>query len=113
MLFLGIAGLFLIPRGAADPDAAVLVRGQGRRHPVRVYLGSRTLPRFRYDQLMSFAWTFMFPVALINLFITGLLVALTSNNYGRDPLPDLRGDRCGLRHQPGAADAPDLERACR
>ena len=37
-----------------------------------------TLPRFRYDQLMHFAWTFMFPVALINLFITGLLVALTS-----------------------------------
>lgn len=37
-----------------------------------------TLPRFRYDQLMRFAWTFMFPVALINLFITGLLVALTS-----------------------------------
>jgi NADH-quinone oxidoreductase subunit H len=35
-----------------------------------------TLPRFRYDQLMSFAWTFMFPAALINLFITGLLVAL-------------------------------------
>lgn len=35
-----------------------------------------TLPRFRYDQLMSFAWTFMFPAALINLFVTGLLVAL-------------------------------------
>jgi NADH-quinone oxidoreductase subunit H len=36
-----------------------------------------TLPRFRYDQLMSFAWTFMFPVALINLFLTALWVALT------------------------------------
>jgi NADH-quinone oxidoreductase subunit H len=36
-----------------------------------------TLPRFRYDQLMNFAWTFMFPVAIANLFITGLLVALT------------------------------------
>jgi NADH-quinone oxidoreductase subunit H len=35
-----------------------------------------TLPRFRYDQLMHFAWTFLFPVALINLLITGLLVAL-------------------------------------
>jgi NADH-quinone oxidoreductase subunit H len=35
-----------------------------------------TLPRFRYDQLMSFAWTFMFPAALINLFITALMVAL-------------------------------------
>jgi NADH-quinone oxidoreductase subunit H len=37
-----------------------------------------TLPRFRYDQLMRFAWTFMFPVAVANLLITGLMVALTS-----------------------------------
>ena len=37
-----------------------------------------TLPRFRYDQLMSFAWKFLFPVALANLLITGLAVALTS-----------------------------------
>ena len=36
-----------------------------------------TLPRFRYDQLMHFAWTFMFPVAIANLLVTGLLVALT------------------------------------
>jgi NADH-quinone oxidoreductase subunit H len=38
-----------------------------------------TLPRFRYDQLMRFAWTFMFPVAVINLLITGLMVALFPN----------------------------------
>jgi NADH-quinone oxidoreductase subunit H len=37
-----------------------------------------TLPRFRYDQLMRFAWTFMFPVAVANLLVTGLMVALTS-----------------------------------
>lgn len=35
-----------------------------------------TLPRFRYDQLMHFAWTFLFPVALINLLVTAFLVAL-------------------------------------
>jgi NADH-quinone oxidoreductase subunit H len=35
-----------------------------------------TMPRFRYDQLMRFAWSFMFPVAVANLMITGLLVAL-------------------------------------
>ena len=34
-----------------------------------------TLPRFRYDQLMAFAWKFMFPVALLNLLATGLAVA--------------------------------------
>jgi NADH-quinone oxidoreductase subunit H len=35
-----------------------------------------TLPRFRYDQLMRFAWTFLFPFALLNLLITALLVAI-------------------------------------
>ncbi len=35
-----------------------------------------TLPRFRYDQLMRFAWTVLFPVAVVNLFATALLVAL-------------------------------------
>jgi NADH-quinone oxidoreductase subunit H len=35
-----------------------------------------TLPRFRYDQLMSFAWKFLFPAALLNLLVTGFLVAL-------------------------------------
>jgi len=35
-----------------------------------------TLPRFRYDQLMRFAWLFLFPVAMVNLLVTGFLVAL-------------------------------------
>lgn len=34
-----------------------------------------TLPRFRYDQLMRFAWKFMFPVSIVNLFVTAALVA--------------------------------------
>jgi len=34
-----------------------------------------TLPRFRYDQLMRFTWKFLFPVAMLNLLVTGLLVA--------------------------------------
>jgi NADH-quinone oxidoreductase subunit H len=38
-----------------------------------------TLPRFRYDQLMAFAWKFMFPIALVNLLITALAVSLTTN----------------------------------
>jgi NADH-quinone oxidoreductase subunit H len=37
-----------------------------------------TLPRFRYDQLMRFAWTGLFPLAMINLLATGLIVALTT-----------------------------------
>jgi NADH-quinone oxidoreductase subunit H len=35
-----------------------------------------TLPRFRYDQLMKFAWTFVFPMAMLNLLLTALFVAL-------------------------------------
>ena len=34
-----------------------------------------TLPRFRYDQLMAFAWTRLFPVAMVNLLVTAALVA--------------------------------------
>ena len=35
-----------------------------------------TMPRFRYDQLMAFTWKVLFPVAMLNLLVTGLLVAL-------------------------------------
>jgi NADH-quinone oxidoreductase subunit H len=31
-----------------------------------------TLPRFRYDQVLMFAWKFMFPLALANLVVTAL-----------------------------------------
>ncbi len=42
-----------------------------------VYIWIRgTLPRFRYDQLMHFAWTFLFPIALLNLLLTALFVAI-------------------------------------
>jgi NADH-quinone oxidoreductase subunit H len=37
-----------------------------------------TLPRYRYDQLMRLAWTFLFPVAMVNLLLTSLMVALFS-----------------------------------
>jgi len=37
-----------------------------------------TLPRFRYDQLMGFAWKVLFPVALLNLLVTAFVVAWRS-----------------------------------
>jgi len=33
-----------------------------------------SLPRFRYDQLLRFAWKFMLPLALVNLVVTVLVV---------------------------------------
>jgi NADH-quinone oxidoreductase subunit H len=74
--FLGLAGLFLLPavqgwliplfwfcaKTGAILFAFIWIRG--------------TLPRFRYDQLMGFTWKFLFPVAMLNLLVTGLLVAL-------------------------------------
>jgi NADH-quinone oxidoreductase subunit H len=35
-----------------------------------------TLPRFRYDQLMSFGWKFLLPVAILNIIVTSLVFAL-------------------------------------
>jgi len=44
-----------------------------------IYIWVRgTLPRFRYDQLMAFGWKFLLPVAIANLMITALIVAVKS-----------------------------------
>jgi NADH-quinone oxidoreductase subunit H len=36
-----------------------------------------TIPRFRYDQLMRFGWKFLLPLALANILVTSLLVAIS------------------------------------
>jgi NADH-quinone oxidoreductase subunit H len=42
-----------------------------------LYLWVRwTLPRFRYDQLMRLCWKVFLPLALANIFATGIIMAL-------------------------------------
>jgi NADH-quinone oxidoreductase subunit H len=36
-----------------------------------------TFPRLRYDQIMRFGWKFLLPLALANIFVTGLIMVLT------------------------------------
>lgn len=77
LVFLGLALLFLIP--VLQPVLIPLFWfGAKTGFLLFVFIWVRaTLPRFRYDQLMSFAWTMLFPAALVNLLITGLAVALS------------------------------------
>lgn len=35
-----------------------------------------TLPRFRYDRLMAFGWKILFPLALLNVMITAVVITL-------------------------------------
>lgn len=75
-IFFAIALVFLVP--AARPYLVPLFWfGAKTGLLIFVFIWVRgTLPRFRYDQLMRFAWKILFPVAMVNLLVTGLLVAL-------------------------------------
>ena len=75
VIFLGIAAAFLLA-----PVQAIFIPLFWFLAKVGLILFTfiwvrGTLPRFRYDQLMHFAWKVLFPVALVNLLVTGLLVA--------------------------------------
>ncbi len=35
-----------------------------------------TLPRLRVDELMGFAWKFLVPVTLVNIFLTGIMISV-------------------------------------
>jgi NADH-quinone oxidoreductase subunit H len=48
---------------------------------VFIYIWIRgTLPRFRYDQLMSFGWKFLIEVAVLNILVTGAVLAWRSSS---------------------------------
>lgn len=78
--YLGDAG-FLLPGGSlvALPHLAV-VPLQLVTFMVKVFITGCfmvqirwTLPRFRYDQLLSFGWKLLLPLAAVNLFITAVV----------------------------------------
>jgi NADH-quinone oxidoreductase subunit H len=81
--YLGEAG-FAFPGGvtAAVPAWAVLLLRIGS-FVVKtlffcwLYIWVRwTIPRFRYDQVMRLGWKVMLPLALLNIFVTGLVLLL-------------------------------------
>ena len=77
-VFLVLALIFLIPPGHAVL-APLFWFAAKTGTLLFVFIWVRgTLPRFRYDQLMGFAWKFLFPVAVVNLLVTGLMVAVFS-----------------------------------
>ena len=77
VIFLAIAAVFLLPplQQALIPLFWFLAK-VGAVLFLFIWIRG-TLPRFRYDQLMGFAWKVLFPIALVNLLVTSLLVALS------------------------------------
>jgi NADH-quinone oxidoreductase subunit H len=35
-----------------------------------------TLPRFRYDQLMRLGWLYLFPISVVNVFVTASILTV-------------------------------------
>ena len=48
-----------------------------------------SFPRLRIDQLLAFAWKFLLPLSIINLFATALEVYFFRDNYGMLDTADL------------------------
>jgi NADH-quinone oxidoreductase subunit H len=41
-----------------------------------------SLPRFRYDQIMSLCWKYLLPLSLLNILITGIVILLLQQYSG-------------------------------
>jgi len=76
LVFFGIAAALLLPglQAALLPLFWFALKVFGF---LFLYVWIRaTLPRFRYDQLMAFGWKFLLPLAIANVVITSLVLAI-------------------------------------
>ena len=48
-----------------------------------------SLPRFRYDQILAFAWKFLLPLSLLNLAVTAVVVWSQQNALTAGLMPAL------------------------
>ena len=68
---------FELPEGAVGTVLSVLCFLLKLLAVLFFYIWVRwTLPRFRYDQLMKLGWKTLIPLALLNIVLTGIVVAL-------------------------------------
>jgi NADH-quinone oxidoreductase subunit H len=83
-IVLPVVGLALLGLGVLLSRPGVLVFAQGpfwfllkMLAFLFIYVWARgTLPRYRYDQLMGIGWKLLFPLALANVVLTSLAVAM-------------------------------------
>jgi len=78
-LFLGgwDPGFFELPDGWLGTAVSVLAFSIKLCAVLLLYIQVRwTLPRFRYDQLMSLGWKALIPLAIANIVVTGVVVSI-------------------------------------
>lgn len=80
LLFLGgwhsPFGGYMFHGGIAEPMQDLFWFGAKMFCLIFLYIWIRgTLPRFRYDQLMNFGWKVLLPLSLVNIIITGGVLA--------------------------------------